>query len=96
MPGEYPTTVTGPAPGVAQGTPVAPAAVPDVAAATPAEGSPKDFTNAVAETEKKMLCDALEKTNWNLTKAAELLGISFRSMRYNVKKYNLSRDNKEA
>lgn len=65
--------------------------------ANPAPSSEKDpgltdFTGAVAQTEKRMLRDALEKTNWNLTRAAELLGITFRSMRYNVKKYNLTKE----
>jgi two-component system response regulator PilR (NtrC family) len=39
-----------------------------------------------------MLIEALEESNWNLTRAAETLGITFRSMRYNVKKYGLSRE----
>ncbi|HEY3414773.1 MAG TPA: sigma-54 dependent transcriptional regulator [Armatimonadota bacterium] len=74
----------------------APPAPPPVAAVE-ADGAEDDsaggdFTGAVAETEKKMLRDALDKTNWNLTRAAELLGISFRSMRYKVKKFGLSRD----
>lgn len=39
--------------------------------------------------EKKRLQEALKKTGGSLTKAAKLLGISFRSIRYKVKKYNL-------
>jgi Nif-specific regulatory protein len=69
-----------------------PAPVSAAAVAEIAQPPATDFTNAVAETEKKMLTDALEKTNWNLTRAAELLGITFRSMRYQVKKYNISKD----
>ncbi|HEY3267666.1 MAG TPA: sigma-54 dependent transcriptional regulator [Armatimonadota bacterium] len=85
--------------------PPAPVAQPYVAAAPqpvafapaapapePAGDSKANFSGAVAETEKKMLLDALQQTNWNLTRAAELLGISFRSMRYNVKKYNLTKE----
>ena len=53
---------------------------------------PTDFNSVVAETERRMLVEALESTDWNLTRAAELLGISFRSMRYNVKKHGLSRE----
>ncbi len=34
---------------------------------------------------------AFRDTEWNLARAAEALGVTFRSMRYNVKKYNLSR-----
>jgi DNA-binding NtrC family response regulator len=52
----------------------------------------RSLTETVAETEKRMLIQALEESNWNLTRAAEALGITFRSMRYNVKKYGLSRE----
>lgn len=34
---------------------------------------------------------AVARTDWNLTRGAEALSLTFRSMRYNVKKYNLSR-----
>ncbi|MGC8834103.1 MAG: sigma-54-dependent transcriptional regulator [Armatimonadota bacterium] len=50
------------------------------------------FDEVVARTERELLLNALTRTNWNMTKAAELLGISFRSMRYNVKKHGLTRD----
>jgi two-component system NtrC family response regulator len=56
------------------------------------EGSERSMTETIAETEKQMLIQALEDSNWNLTRAAETLGITFRSMRYNVKKYGLSRE----
>jgi DNA-binding NtrC family response regulator len=39
--------------------------------------------------EKIVIRDALKKTDGNRTKAAKLLGISLRTMRYKVKKYNL-------
>lgn len=39
--------------------------------------------------EKMIIQDALRKTEGNRTKAAKLLGISLRTMRYKVKKYNL-------
>ena len=39
--------------------------------------------------EKKMLEDALRKARYNKTRAAELLGISFRSLRYKLKKFNI-------
>jgi two-component system response regulator PilR (NtrC family) len=39
--------------------------------------------------EKKMLEDALKKARYNKTRAAELLGISFRSFRYKLKKYDI-------
>ena len=43
----------------------------------------------MAETEKKCLTAALEKTGNSKMRAAELLRISFRSFRYKVKKYDL-------
>ena len=39
--------------------------------------------------ERKMLEDALEKARFNKTRAAELLGISFRSFRYKLKKFGI-------
>jgi two-component system response regulator PilR (NtrC family) len=39
--------------------------------------------------EKKMLEDALKKARYNKTRAAELLGISFRSFRYKLKKFGI-------
>ncbi|MEN8199180.1 MAG: sigma-54 dependent transcriptional regulator [Thermodesulfobacteriota bacterium] len=43
----------------------------------------------MAETEKKCLNAALERSNNSKMKAAELLRISFRSLRYKVKKYGI-------
>jgi len=43
------------------------------------------------ETERRMLVDALDKTGWNQTRAAMLLGISRDTLRYKVKKFNLPR-----
>ena len=39
--------------------------------------------------EKQMLEDALKKARYNKTKAAEILGISFRSFRYKLKKFGI-------
>ena len=36
-----------------------------------------------------MLSQALEETRWNRTATAKLLGISFRSLRYRLKKLGL-------
>ena len=41
------------------------------------------------ETERAMLLQALEKSYWNQTRAAVLLGISRDALRYKVKKFNL-------
>jgi len=40
-------------------------------------------------TEKQMIVDALNKTNQNRTRAAELLGISRRTLQNKIKEYNL-------
>ena len=39
--------------------------------------------------EKQVITAALEKTRWNKTAAAKLLGISFRQLRYRLKKLDL-------
>ena len=43
----------------------------------------------IEDIEKKMLEDALIKARYNKTRAAELLGISFRSFRYKLKKFEI-------
>ena len=43
----------------------------------------------IEDIERKMLEDALAKTRYNKTRAAELLGISFRSLRYKLKKFDI-------
>ena len=43
----------------------------------------------IEDIEKKMLEDALVKTRYNKTRAADLLGISFRSFRYKLKKFDI-------
>jgi two-component system, NtrC family, response regulator PilR len=50
-----------------------------------------DLEQVVAELEKGLMHDALEKSGWIQTKAAQLLGINFRSFRYRAKKYGLDR-----
>ena len=41
------------------------------------------------EVERKVITEALEKTRWNKTRAARLLGISFRALRYRLEKLGL-------
>jgi two-component system response regulator PilR (NtrC family) len=48
-----------------------------------------DFERVVAETEKRYLQAALERSNGVRTQAAELLKISYRSFRHFAKKHNL-------
>jgi two-component system response regulator AtoC len=44
----------------------------------------------VAEEEKRVISEVLNKTNWNRRKAADLLEISYRSLLYKIKDYNLN------
>lgn len=43
----------------------------------------------IEEIEKRAIREALEKARYNKTKAAELLGLTFRQLRYKVKKLNI-------
>jgi two-component system response regulator AtoC len=44
----------------------------------------------IANEEKKLIGQVLTKTNWNRRRAAELLEISYRSLLYKIKDYNLN------
>lgn len=44
---------------------------------------------AVASEEKALITQALDKTNWNRRKAAQLLEISYRSLLYKIKEYQI-------
>ncbi len=46
----------------------------------------------VSDMEQALMRDALEKSGWIQTKAAQLLSINFRSFRYRAKKYGLDRE----
>jgi two-component system, NtrC family, response regulator PilR len=59
---------------------------------TPADGLPEagfDLEAHVKEIERGYIAEALKRAGGVQVKAAELLGMSFRSFRYYVKKYNL-------
>ncbi len=45
----------------------------------------------VGELEKELITGALEETRWVQTKAAKLLGISRRIIRYKMEKYGIER-----
>ncbi|MBF0589937.1 MAG: sigma-54-dependent Fis family transcriptional regulator, partial [Magnetococcales bacterium] len=45
-----------------------------------------DLEKVLADTERQMINEALEKSGGNKTKAAEILGLSFRSFRYRLSK----------
>ena len=48
-----------------------------------------DLEGYLAQIEREILSRALEETRWNRTATAKLLGISFRSLRYRLKKLGL-------
>jgi DNA-binding NtrC family response regulator len=60
---------------------------------SPADDSDKKASGALRESvdelEKKLIIEAMEKTQDNQTKAADILGISERMLRYKLKKYGL-------
>jgi DNA-binding NtrC family response regulator len=43
------------------------------------------------EHEKAKIVEALDRTNWNITRAAQLLGMTFRTLQYRIEKYDLKR-----
>ncbi|MEW6358849.1 MAG: sigma-54 dependent transcriptional regulator [Planctomycetota bacterium] len=55
----------------------------------PSEGL--NLEEEMGKIEKLFIQSALEKANWNMTRAAELLGLTFRSVRYKVEKYDIKR-----
>ncbi len=60
---------------------------PAGAATLPADDLP--FDAHVEELERKAIIDALEKCRYNKTRAAAMLGMSFRSLRYRIKKLGI-------
>ena len=60
-----------------------------VAIALPPEGIELDAT--VSNVEKDLMLQALERSGWVQTRAAELLKISFRSFRHKAKKYGITK-----
>jgi two-component system response regulator PilR (NtrC family) len=48
-----------------------------------------DLSNQVADVQRQAIVDALEKTRYNKTAAAKLLGLSFRQLRYRIKKLGI-------
>ena len=74
-------------------------AAADVSANTPDKSSITDTVDVqgdlegyLADVERQILCSALEASRWNKTATAKALGISFRSLRYRLKKLGLDED----
>lgn len=47
------------------------------------------------EVERSLITQAMEQTNWNITRAAKLLGLSFRTLQYRLEKFGIKRASKE-
>jgi DNA-binding NtrC family response regulator len=44
------------------------------------------------EVEKSLILQAMERTNYNITKAAKLLGLTFRTLQYRLEKFGIKRN----
>ncbi len=49
----------------------------------------ENLEDHLEDIERKLITQALEETRWNRTAAAERLGLSFRSLRYRLKKLGI-------
>ena len=58
-------------------------------AAAPAAPAAGDLEGQMEDIERRAIIEALEKARYNKTRAAALLGMSFRSLRYRIKKLNI-------
>jgi DNA-binding NtrC family response regulator len=47
------------------------------------------------EVEKSLIVQAMEQTNWNITRAAKLLDLSFRTLQYRLEKFGIKKPGKE-
>jgi DNA-binding NtrC family response regulator len=47
------------------------------------------------EVERSLIIQAMEQTNWNITRAAKLLGLSFRTLQYRLEKFGIKKPIKE-
>jgi two-component system response regulator PilR (NtrC family) len=56
---------------------------------SPAEFTATDLGNQVEDVQRQAIMEALEKTRFNKTAAAKLLGLSFRQLRYRIKKLGI-------
>ena len=46
------------------------------------------------DVERSLITQAMEQTNWNITRAAKLLGLSFRTLQYRLEKFGLKKPEK--
>lgn len=47
------------------------------------------------DVEKSLILQAMERTNFNITKSAKLLGLTFRTLQYRLEKFGIKRPDKE-
>ena len=71
--------------------PITGAAQPAPAHSSPPEDA-SELQSYLDNVERERILQALEQTRWNKTKAAKLLGISFRALRYRVEKLELEKN----
>src|SRR5207237_6665296 len=45
------------------------------------------------EVEKNLILQAMDQTDYNITKAAKLLGLTFRTLQYRLEKYGITKQN---
>jgi DNA-binding NtrC family response regulator len=57
----------------------------------PPEGEPAQETLELALVERDLVRQALERTGWNVTRAARILGITRDTLRYRIDKHQLTR-----
>lgn len=63
--------------------------LPEAGKPDPGQADSADLPSLLVDMERQKILAALEKTRWNKTKAARLLGISFRALRYRLSKLDL-------
>ena len=63
--------------------------LPEIQISQSQEKDDKDLENYLGDVEKQAILEALEKTRYNKTAAAKLLGITFRALRYRLKKLGI-------
>jgi DNA-binding NtrC family response regulator len=47
------------------------------------------------DVERSLITQAMEQTNWNITRAAKLLGLSFRTLQYRLEKFGIKKASRE-
>lgn len=61
----------------------------DASPAPESSGTVPDLGNQIDDVQRQAIVDALEKTRYNKTAAAKLLGLTFRQLRYRIKKLGI-------